>query len=222
MTMQCWKSPVPPFCLPDFSLLFFGVVQAKWKETRLSNIPQQNTNSKTNEKRTLHIFRIPNIQRLSKWQSKFQNHTQINETPWTTQKIIQIAKSKWKRPKADFSSHNACHSGYPFFLSPSDDDAMACWKSPIPLPLSTRLFVIIFWVCAGKRKRNATQPNSHRNENSTTSDKRTLHISHESPKVQEDHNADPNFKTTPKSMKSIKQKTKTKHKVKGKTTWGLC
>ena len=41
-------------------------------------------------------------------------------------------KSKEKRPKAIDSSHNACRYGYPFFLSPSDDDAMLEIPNPTP------------------------------------------------------------------------------------------
>ena len=41
-------------------------------------------------------------------------------------------KTKGKRPKATVSSHNACRFGYPFFLSPSDDDAMLEIPNPTP------------------------------------------------------------------------------------------
>ena len=41
-------------------------------------------------------------------------------------------KSKEKRLKAIDSSHNACRYGYPFFLSPSDDDAMLEIPNPTP------------------------------------------------------------------------------------------
>ena len=41
-------------------------------------------------------------------------------------------KSKGKRPTAKVSSHNACRFGYPFFLSPSDDDAMLEIPNPTP------------------------------------------------------------------------------------------
>ena len=41
-------------------------------------------------------------------------------------------KSNEKRPKANVNSHNACRFGYPFFPSPSDDDAMLEITNPIP------------------------------------------------------------------------------------------
>ena len=41
-------------------------------------------------------------------------------------------KSTGKRPEANVSSHDACRFGYPFFLSPSDDDAMLEIPNPTP------------------------------------------------------------------------------------------
>ena len=40
--------------------------------------------------------------------------------------------TKEKRPKAKVSSHNDCRFGYPFPLSPSDDDAMLEIPNPTP------------------------------------------------------------------------------------------
>ena len=65
------------------------------------------------------------------------------------------AKSKGQRPKAKVTSHNACRYGCPFFLSPSNDDAML--ENPNPTPLSTRLRIIMGWFCGSaptKRKIN--------------------------------------------------------------------
>ena len=106
-------------------------------------------------------------------------------------------KSKEKRPKAIDSSHNACRYGYPFFLSPSDDDAMLEIPNPTPSvhqTVCTLLF--IFFLCRPKKKRNTTQQNSPEKKNSKTSEKRTLHIYPKSPKFQEYQN---NY---PKSQKS--------------------
>ena len=70
-------------------------------------------------------------------------------------------KSKEKRPKANASSHNACRFGYPFFLSPSDDDAMLEIPNPTPSVHQTPgCCLLVFWFCAGKKKRNTTQQNS--------------------------------------------------------------
>ena len=57
----------------------------------------------------------------------------IYEKHEKTQKMSKKhIKSKEKRPKAIDSSHNACRFGYPFFLSPSDDDAMLEIPNPTP------------------------------------------------------------------------------------------
>ena len=74
-------------------------------------------------------------------------------------------KSKEKRPKAIDSSHNACRYGYPFFLSPSDDDAMLEIPNPTPSVHQTPgllllLFVGLFGFVLTKKKRITTQQNS--------------------------------------------------------------
>ena len=69
-------------------------------------------------------------------------------------KIGKNTKSKGKRPKAKVSSHNACRYGYPFFLSPNDDDAMLEIPNPTPSVHQTpycRLF--IFWFCADQKEK---------------------------------------------------------------------
>ena len=71
-------------------------------------------------------------------------------------------KSKEKRPKAIDSSHNACRYGYPFFLSPSDDDAMLEIPNPTPCVHQTVCTYVVglFFLCRPKKKRNTTQQNS--------------------------------------------------------------
>ena len=65
------------------------------------------------------------------------------------------SKSKGKRPKAKVRSHNACRFGYPFFLSPSDDDAMLEIPNPTPSVHQTPgLFVVFVWFCADQKARN--------------------------------------------------------------------
>ena len=65
------------------------------------------------------------------------------------------AKSKGKRPKAKVSSHNACRFGYPFFLSPSDDDAMLEIPNPTPSVHQTPdCYLLVFWFCADQKERN--------------------------------------------------------------------
>ena len=66
-------------------------------------------------------------------------------------------KSKEKRPKAIDSSHNACRYGYPFFLSPSDDDAMLEIPNPTPSVHQTPgLFVCWFFGFVLTKKKGIT------------------------------------------------------------------
>ena len=68
-------------------------------------------------------------------------------------------KSKGKRPKAKVSSHNACRFGYPFFLSPSDDDAMLEIPNPTPSVHQTpdcSLFVVGFFGFVLTKKKGIT------------------------------------------------------------------
>ena len=70
-------------------------------------------------------------------------------------------KTKGKRPKAKVSSHNACRFGYPFFLSPSDDDAMLEIPNPTPSVHQTPdCSCWFFGFVLTKKKRNTTQQNS--------------------------------------------------------------
>ena len=79
----------------------------------------------------------------------------INEK---TQKVSKKnSKSKGKRPKAKVSSHNACRFGYPFFLSPSDDDAMLEIPNPTPSVHQTPgLFVCWFFGFVLTKKKGIT------------------------------------------------------------------
>ena len=96
-------------------------------------------------------------------------------------------KSKEKRPKAIDSSHNACRYGYPFFLSPSDDDAMLEIPNPTPSVHQTvRWFV--FFSCAAPKRKETRLSKTLQKKNSKTSEKRTLHIYPKSPKFQEYQN----------------------------------
>ena len=63
-------------------------------------------------------------------------------------------KSKEKRPKAIDSSHNACRYGYPFFLSPSDDDAMLEIPNPTPSVHQTVRWLVFFLVPPKKEKKH--------------------------------------------------------------------
>ena len=63
-------------------------------------------------------------------------------------------KSKEKRPKAIDSSHNACRYGYPFFLSPSDDDAMLEIPNPTPSVHQTfRTYLIYFFLVPPQKEK---------------------------------------------------------------------
>ena len=63
------------------------------------------------------------------------------------------SKTKRKRPKAKVSSHNACRFGYPFFLSPSDDDAMLEIPNPTPSVHQTPDYWLVFWFCADQKEK---------------------------------------------------------------------
>ena len=80
----------------------------------------------------------------------------IYEKHKKTQKMSKKhIKSKEKRPKAIDSSHNACRYGYPFFLSPSDDDAMLEIPNPTPSVHQTfRTFEGFFFVPPQKEKKH--------------------------------------------------------------------
>ena len=63
------------------------------------------------------------------------------------------SKTKGKRPKAKVSSHNACRFGYPFFLSPSDDDAMLEIPNPTPSVQQTPGCCYCCWFCADQKEK---------------------------------------------------------------------
>ena len=112
----------------------------------------------------------------------------IEEKHKKTQKMQKNAKkhikSKEKRPKAIDSSHNACRYGYPFFLSPSDDDAMLEIPNPTPSVHQTfRTFVRFFSCATPKRKETRRSKIPQQNKNSKTSEKPTLHIFSQIPKI---------------------------------------
>ena len=70
------------------------------------------------------------------------------------QNATKHIKSKEKRPKAIDSSHNACRYGYPFFLSPSDDDAMLEIPNPTPSAHQTvRSFVYWFFLVPPQKEK---------------------------------------------------------------------
>merc|ERR1711966_597559 len=142
---------------------FFGFVLTKRKETRPSKIPQQNKNSKTSEKLTCTCS--PNPPKSKNIKITTQNPPKINQNHQKSQKIIKNqsksikinektqkipknSETKGKRPKAKDSSHNACRFGYPFFLSPSDDDAMLEIPNPTPSVHQTvcTLFIFFFFL----------------------------------------------------------------------------
>ena len=193
--------PNPP--CQNFRYYCFGGCASIRKRNTTQQKPQQNNNSETSETRTLHIS--PGSQ---KWQ-EYKNGDNKFKIARTSMKCFENAltkrktKSRGKRPKANISFHSACRYGYPFFLSPSDDDAML--EIPNPPSLSTKLFVsLLCRVVRAKRKEarlRKKQQKQQRNNNSRTSETRTLRLSPESPKFQEYQNGDPHFKVTPKFMK---------------------
>ena len=136
-------------------------------------------------------------------------------------------KSKEKRPKAIDSSHNACRYGYPFFLPPSDDDAMLEIPNPTPSVHQTvRSF--IFFLCRPQKEKkhdSAKFPCKIKTQRQVKSQHCTF--SHKSPKFQEYQNNYPklpnhnkineNLGKTQKNTKNAKKCQKT-YKVKGETT----
>ena len=88
--------------------------------------------------------------------SIMRTKNKIQETVENTKNLKKQSKSKGKRPKAKVSSHNACRFGYPFFLSPSDDDAMLEIPNPTPSVHQTPGYslLLVFWFCADQKERN--------------------------------------------------------------------
>ena len=141
------------------------------------------------------------------------------------------SKSKGKRPKAKVSSHNACRFGYPFFLSPSDDDAMLEIPNPSPSVHQTvgllLLLVGFLVLCWPKRKEARPSKIPQQNKNSKTSEKLTCTCSPNPQKSKNIKITTQNppkiykiLKNQPKSMKTHEktQKNSKQFKVKGKTT----
>ena len=147
-------------------------------------------------------------------------------------------KTKGKRPKATVSSHNACRFGYPFFLSPSDDDAMLEIPNPTPsvhqtpgCSYSCCFFLVLCWP---KRKETRLSKIPQQNKNSKTSGKLTCTFSPNHQKSKNIKITTPNLskinQNHPKIIKIIKnplksikmneklKKSQKKHKDKGKTT----
>ena len=168
--MQCWKSQIPPplSTRPQIVVVvgFLVLCWPKRKETRPSKIPQQNKNSKTSEKLTCTCS--PNPQKSKNIKITTQNlpkstkiSQNLSKSMKNTKNLKKNTKSKGKRPKAKVSSHNACRFGYPFFLSPSDDDAML--EIPNPTPSVHQTPGCCYWFFGfvlTKKKRNTTQQNS--------------------------------------------------------------
>ena len=99
----------------------------------------------------------------------------------------QIPPPLSTRLRVVIGSHNACRFGYPFFLSPSDDDAML--EIPNPTPLSTRFFVGWFFFCAEqKRKETRASKAPQKTKTKRQVKKRTLHMYLKSPNFQEYQN----------------------------------
>ena len=117
-------------------------------------------------------------------------HEKHKKSPKMSKKHI---RSKEKRPKAIDSSHNACRYGYPFFLSPSDDDAMLEIPNPTPSVHLTFCYDWSFFLCHTKRKETRLSKIPQQKQNSKTSEKRRLHIYPKSQKFQEYQTDYPKF-----------------------------
>ena len=142
MTLQCWKSQIPPPLSTRLQavgcrLVFWFCADRKEKEHDSAKFPSKIKTQR--QVKSQHCAFSPKSQKCQEYQKnypKLPNHSKINENLWKTQKNTKNAKkhikSKEKRPKANASSHNSCRFGYPFFLSPSDDDAMLEIPNPTP------------------------------------------------------------------------------------------
>ena len=124
-----------------------------------------------------------------------------------TKKIKNVKKhikSKEKRPKAIDSSHNACRYGYPFFLSPSDDDAMLEIPNPTPSVHQTfRTLVHFFLVPPQKEKKHdsAKFPSKIKTQRQVKSQHCTF--SPKSPKFQEYQNDYPKLPNHSKIIENL-------------------
>ena len=112
------------------------------------------------------------------------------KTQKNTKNVKKHIKSKEKRPKANASSHNACRFGYPFFLSPSDDDAMLEIPNPTPSVHQTPDYCLfVFWFCADQKEKehdSAKLPSKIKTQRQVKSQHCTF--SPKSPKFQEYQN----------------------------------
>ena len=79
---------------------------------------------------------LPKSPKIPEYQNHYPKSSKIHQNLVKSMKkhknSPKNSKTKGKRPKAKVSSHNACRFGYPFFLSPSDDDAMLEIPNPTP------------------------------------------------------------------------------------------
>ena len=107
---------------------------------------------------------FPKSSKIQEYQNHYSKSTKIYQNLSKSIKIDEKhkksqknTKSKGKRPKAKVSSHNACRFGYPFFLSPSDDDAMLEIPNPTPSVHQTPDYYYCcyccFWFCADQKEK---------------------------------------------------------------------
>ena len=105
---------------------------------------------------------FPKSSKIQEYQNHYPKSTKIYQNLSKSIKIDEKhkksqknTKSKGKRPKAKVSSHNACRFGYPFFLSPSDDDAMLEIPNPTPSVHQTVCKYVRYWFfsCAAQKRK---------------------------------------------------------------------
>ena len=100
MTIQCWKSQIPPplSTRPQAVIVVCLVLcRPKRKETRLSKIPQQNKNSKTSENLTCTCS--PNPQKSKNIKITTQNRQKSIKIIKNPPKSIKIYEKNTKIPK---------------------------------------------------------------------------------------------------------------------------
>ena len=169
MTMQCWKSQIPPPLSTRLRavcslFVFWFCADQKEKKYDSAKFPSKiKTQSQVKSQHCTFSLKSPKFQEYQNNYPKLQNHSKIDENLWKThKKSKKHIKSKEKRPKANASSHNACRFGYPFFLSPSDDDAMLEIPNTTPSVHQTFryccvVFVVFFVPPKREKKHDSTK-----------------------------------------------------------------
>merc|ERR1712167_452213 len=121
MTMQCWKSQIPPHLSTRLfvgSFVFFLVPPQKEKKHDSAKFPSKiKTQRRVKRQHCTFSPKSPKFQEYQNNYPKLPNHSKINENLGKTQqkqkKCQKTYKVKGETTYAIDSSHNACRHGYP-------------------------------------------------------------------------------------------------------------